>query len=263
LNSRTRLVLGLLLATGSGLAVADHFRCVSLQYPPLVYQNNEGQIEGLAFELVSTVFKQMGHSISVEVLPWARSLALMKTGERDCIFTIFRNPERESFLDFNQQSIIPQVVYLYAKKGSAVSYDGNPGSLTPYRIGTVSKINYGPKFEELRNKMMLEEVPTLEQNLKKLALGRIDLVPSNFYTASYTLGQDEIKPLAAQLTKLALPLDTVPSYIGFAKERNLQVVAAQFDVHFKKVMHSGMYRKLLKKYDIQMTPELRDYLRNY
>ncbi len=259
----TRHVLGLLLSCLAGTVVADNYHCVSLQYPPLIHQDDDGKVDGLAVELVTAVFKRMGHSVSVEVLPWARSLALMKAGERDCIFTIFRNAEREAFLDFNQHSIIPQVVYFYAQKRAQLKFDGNMGLLLQYRIGTVNKINYGPKFEENRSKMLLEEVGSLEQNFQKLALGRIDLVPSNFYTASFTLEQAEVKPYARHLVKLPVPLDTVPSFIGFAKERKLQALAAQFDVELKKVVRSGLYQKLLKKYNIQMTPELKSYLRNF
>ena len=259
----TWFALSLVFSSFSGASRADNFHCVSLQYPPLIHLNDDGQVDGLAYELVRAVFQRMGHHVTVEVLPWARSLAMMKAGERDCIFTIFRNAERETFLDFNQQSIIPQVVYFYAQKNAQPKFDGNMATLLHYRIGTVQKVNYGPKFEENRSKMLLEEVATLEQNFKKLALGRIDLVPSNFYTASYTLEQPEISPYARQLVQLAVPLDTVPSFIGFSKERKLQALAAQFDVELKKAVRSGLYRKLLKKYNIQMTPELKDYLRNF
>jgi polar amino acid transport system substrate-binding protein len=255
--------LALVLSCLSGTVVAANYRCVSLQYPPLIHQDEHGEVNGLAVELVTEVFKRMGHGVSVEVLPWARSLALMQAGERDCIFTIFRNAEREAFLDFNQQSIIPQVVYFYSQKNAKIPFNGNMAQLLHYRIGTVNKINYGPQFEENRGKMLLEEVGTLEQNFQKLALGRVDLVPSNFYTASYTLEQAVLKPFAGQLVKLPVPVDTVPSFIGFSKERKLQALAIQFDVEFKKMARSGLYQKLLKKYNIKMTPELKSYLQSF
>lgn len=241
-------------------ARADDYHCVSLQYPPLIYQAASGKVEGLALELVSATFRQMGHHLSVEIYPWARSLAMMQNGERDCIFTIFRSPERDAFLDFNQQSIIPQVVYLYARKGHEPVYAGDPAALAHLHIGTVNKVNYGPKFEQARSSLKLEEVGSLEQNFKKLALGRLDLVPSNLYTASFTLSQPDANSYAGQLVKLDVPLEMVPSYIGFARERNLQTLILRFDLEFRKVQRSGLYRKLLEKYGIEMTPELNQYL---
>lgn len=250
-----------ILLSMAGVAKADEIHCVSLQYPPLIFQGAGGQPEGLALDLVAATLRQMGHTLSVEIYPWARSLTMMQNGERDCIFTIFRSPEREEFLDFNQQSIIPQVVYFYAKKGHEPVFNGDLAALARLRIGTVNKINYGPRFEQARSNLTIDGIGSLEQNFKKLVLGRIDLVPSNFYTASYTLSQPDFRQYAVQLVKLDVPIEVVPSYIGFAKERKLQTLIAGFDIEFKKMLRSGTYRKLLEKYGIEMTPEMQQFLR--
>lgn len=249
------------LAGLAAFARAEEFHCVSLQYPPLIYQSASGKVEGLALELVNAALQPMGHSVSVEIYPWARSLSMMQSAERDCIFTIFRSAEREEFLDFNQQSIIPQVVYFYARKGYQPPFSGDLSGISHLHIGTVNKVNYGPKFEQARQRLMLEEVATLEQNFKKLALGRLDLVPCNMYTASYTMNQPDARAYVGQLIKLETPLEVVPSYIAFSKERKLQLMLARFDIEFKKVQRSGLYRKLLEKYGIEITPELQQYLR--
>jgi polar amino acid transport system substrate-binding protein len=128
-------------------------------------------------------------------------------------------------------------------------------------IGTVNQINYGPKFEQARDAFVLKEVGSLEQNFTKLALGRIDVAPCSLYTASYMLAQPEFQHYADQLTQLPDPIETVPSFIAFAKDRTLHALIAQFDIEFKKVKHSGLYRQWLKKYHIDLTPELHRYLR--
>lgn len=257
---KARIVLICLTGLAT-FARAEEFRCVSLHYPPLIYQSVSGKVEGLALDLVNAALRPMGHSVSVEIYPWARSLSMMHSSERDCIFTIFRSPEREEFLDFNQQSIIPQVVYFYARKGYQPRFTGDLSAISHLHVGTVNKVNYGPKFEQARSRLMLEEVATLEQNFKKLALGRLDLVPCNMYTASYTMNQPDARSYVEQLVKLETPIEVVPSYIAFAKERKMQVLLARFDVEFKKVQRSGLYRQLLEKHGIEITPELQQYLK--
>ncbi len=250
----------LLALAASPRAGAEAVRCVSLEYPPLIQKDADGAVRGLAVDVVAAVLKRLGHSLSVEVLPWARSLALVRLGERDCVFTIFHSDERARFLDFSRESIIPQIIYLYARRDGAVSFDGDFHALAGRTVGTVRKVNYGPRFEAARATLALQEVASLEQNFRKLVLGRIDVTPSNVYTASYTLGLLERDGTAAQIVQLPLAVESVPSYIAFAKNRHLTALRDQFDVELRAFVASGAYRRLLEQYRIGLTPELLRFL---
>lgn len=201
-------------------AHAGTYRCVSLDYPPLIYKDSDSRVKGFAVDIVSGVFKNMGHTIEVEIYPWARSLEMLKTGERDCIFTIFHSSEREQFLDFSAEAIVPQAVYFYTRKDAGVVFNGDFSSLEGMRIGTVRKINYGPRFEEVRHKLRLDEAYELEQSMKKLLIGRIDLFPSNYYSASYLLKLPRNKEIAEKILQLPFAIDVVPSHLAFAKSKN-------------------------------------------
>jgi len=252
------IVLAILMAApGAG---ATNYRCVSLDYPPLIARGANGQGEGLAVDIVRAVFARMGHTLSVEVYPWGRALALVKLGERDCVFTIFHSDERARFLDFSKESIIPQIIYFYARNDSTLGFDGDLQALAGHPIGTVLSINYGAKFEAVRPALAIKEVATLDQNFRKLALGRIDLTLSNLYTASHTLGNPANAQLAAGIVKLPLAIDSVPSYIAFAKPRHLTALRERFDLELKAYIASGAYRRLLEQYHIEVTPELLSFL---
>ena len=260
MNYKHSLAL-LALASCSLCAYAEQFTCVSFEYPPLIHRGMDGRPEGLAVDIVGAVFKQMGHSMTVELYPWGRSLASIQAGEKDCIFTLYRSAEREQFLDYSTESIVPQIVYFYAKKGSSASFNGDLGALNGLRIGTAYKVNYGPKFEEMRARLNIDEAPTIEQNFKKLAIGRVDLVPSNLYTATSTMEQPGMKELADNIVKLPVPIENVPSYIGFAKSRKLAALRNSFDIEFRKFVASGEYKRLLDKYKLADTPEFSKFLR--
>lgn len=251
----------LMLALVPVCGFAETVSCVSLEYPPLIQKSASGKVEGLAVDVVTSVFSKIGQTVEVEVYPWARSLSLVKDGERDCIFTIFRSAEREQFLDFNKESIIPQLVYLYAKKGGTATFSGDWEAMKGHKFGTVIGINYGPVFEKAKPTLTIDEVKTLDQNFRKLVSGRTDFVPSNLYTASFTLGQPESKDYAGDVVKLPTLVDSVPSYIAFSKAKKLTALRDKFDVEFKKFLASGEYKKLLDKYKIESTPELTKFLR--
>ncbi|WP_317202999.1 substrate-binding periplasmic protein [Janthinobacterium sp.] len=256
---RTALCVALLALAAPG-AGATLLHCVSLDYPPLIQKDADGLVHGLAVDIVGAVLHRMGHTLSVEVLPWGRAQALARLGERDCIFTIFHSEERARYLDFSRESLLPQIIYFYARRGDAPAFAGDLGALAGRPIGTVLKVNYGARFEAARAGLAIQEVSTLEQNFRKLALGRIDLTPSNLYTATYTLGMLEGSGIAARIVQLAQPIDSVPSFIGFAKGRHLTALRDQFDVELRAFVAGGAYRRLLEQHHIEITPELARFL---
>lgn len=237
-------------------AIADSYTCVSFEYPPLVQSGSDGRPVGFAVEVVTRVFQQMGHTLKIELYPWGRSQAMVKHGDADCIFTLYHSPEREQFLDYSNESLVTQTIYLYARKGTAVSFNGNFATLRGLQVGTAYKVNYGPKFEEARTRLAIDEAPTIEQNFRKLAMGRVDVVPSHSYTASSTLELPTLKPYADQIVRIATPVENVPSHIAFSKARSLVVLRDSFDMELRKLIASGEYRRLLERYKIDVAPEM-------
>lgn len=235
---------------------AATLHCVSFEYPPLIHQVADRPPEGLAVEVVSAVLAQLGHTLKLELYPWARSLALAYQGHADCIFTLYRSPEREQYLDYSQEPIATQVIYLYARKDLALNFDGNLASLAGLRVGTAHKVNYGPKFEETRSRLAIDEAPTIEQNFLKLALGRIDVAPSHVHTASFTLGLPALQQYVSRIVRLPVPVETVPSYIAFPKKRGLAELRDRFDIQLRQFLGTAEYRRLLEKYQLNEPPKL-------
>lgn len=257
---RLPYILALLCGLASRGASAEHFRCVSLDYPPLIQQEDGGPVHGLAVDIVNATFARMGHTVSVEIYPWARALTLVRQGQRDCVFTIFHTAERARFLDFSKESIIPQIIYFYARDDHSVQFDGDFATLGKLRVGTVLSVNYGARFEAARPSLAIREVATLEQNFRKLVLGRVDLIPSNLYTASYTLDKLRATGLAGSITKLPQAVESVPSYIAFSSEKKLTAVRDRFDVELRALIASGEYRRLLERHRIEWTTELARFI---
>ena len=222
---------------------------VTLDYPPLEYAGDDGKAQGIAVEIATRIMNKLGQTLDIKVNPWARSLEMVKSGEADAIFTVFKNPERETFLDFSRNVLIPQIVYLYARKGAPIAFDGNLEKLKNETIGVVSTISYGQKFDQLKPQLKTERVETLEQNFKKLQLGRIDLVISNVYTAEATLFKMNLQN---EFIRLSPAVEDVPSYIGFSKKRELTALRDLFDQELLSMKARGEFDEVLKKYNINI-----------
>ncbi len=247
--ARQFLLLSLMLFSLSAVppahAAAYHF--VTFQFPPHEYQDEEGEARGAAVETVRAIIGRLGHSVTIEVLPWTRALKMVRTGRADAIFTAYRNAEREKFLDYSSEVLIDQEVYLYRRAGSGFDFDGTLESIRNRRVGIVSTISYGQVFASYRPFVRLDKANQLAHNVEKLLKGRIDLFPSNRYVAEYTLAE---MGLSGQVERLPRMVESVPSYIAFTRERDLRALRHQFDAELVDMKESGEYARILSEHGL-------------
>ena len=237
------------LACPLAALAAESYRFVTFDFPPLEYATEGQQAEGIAVDIVREVMRALGHEVTITVYPWTRALRMATTGTVDAIFTAYRNAERERYLDFSNEVLFPQVVYFYAKRDAAIAFDGHLQSVAGLRIGVVSTISYGQRFDQAKPALMIDKARELEHNFKKLLLDRIDLVPSNIHVAEYTLATLEWGDL---ITRLPRQIERVPSYIAFSKKRRLEGLRDRFDAQLVQMKASGTYEAIMQKYNIQL-----------
>ena len=230
-------------------AWAGEYSFVTLEFPPIEYTGTDGKVEGIAVEMVTTIMNKLGHTVHVKTYPWTRALEMVQEGKADAIFTVYKTLEREALLDYCTQALLPQVVYYYKKKGSDITFDGNLEALKGKRIGVVSTISYGNKFDHSKTTLHFEKANQLEHNFQKLLLGRIDLVVSNVFTGEYTIRK---LGLSDEIMRLPQEIEAVPSYVAFSKKRNLTTLRDQFDREIAELRNSGDYAKILNKYGVEV-----------
>ena len=232
----------------SQLEAAD-YRFVTLEYPPLEYIGDDGRPKGIAVDIIKEVMNSLGHTVEISVLPWPKALKMVREGEADAIFTIFKTPERETFLDYSTDVLIPQVVALYVKKESPITFNGDFNKLKDASIGVVSTISYGHKFDKMRSKLHIEPADRLEENFQKLLSGSNDLLICNTFEADWELKRLHLE---REIVMLQKEVERVPSYIAFSKKRDLKELCAKFDEKLKAMKSGGGYNAILKKYGVKI-----------
>ncbi|OZG71891.1 amino acid ABC transporter substrate-binding protein [Hahella sp. CCB-MM4] len=237
----------LLTVTWLSPANAEVVKLVTLQYPPYQYQE-EDQVKGMVVDIVNEAFKRLNMDTQIRLNAWPRSLSMVKEGQADAIFTAYKNPEREQFLDYSKTVLMPQEVVLFVSKDSTISFNGDLTSLADYRIGIVRDISYGSAFDEARKNgtfKKLSEATNLEQSVRKFQSGRIDILISNRYTA---LAMFKQLGLSGQFKSLDREVQSVPSYIAFSKANNLSGLRDKFDNVLQEMMSDGTYNNIVKAY---------------
>ncbi|MGQ9370910.1 substrate-binding periplasmic protein [Azospirillum sp. ST 5-10] len=244
------IAAGLAVATGllaAGSAAADTLKLVALNFPPLIFEEN-GAPTGIAFDLVTEALRRAGHQASVEVMPWARALDMTRDGQADAIFTAYRTPEREQFLNYSNEVVVPQVVSLFVRADSPVAFAGDLAALAPYRVGVVNQISYGKAIDDAIKDGVLANVEKSndsDSNVKKLVAGRFDVMPSNRYVARHIL---KAQGVTDQVKELTPEVQNIPSYIAFTKARDTAALRDAFDAALAAMKADGTVQTIMDKY---------------
>lgn len=244
------MLLALLFAVFLLLPVngaASPLKLVTLQYPPYEFEK-DGEIQGIAVEIIREVFHRMNQPITISLHPWATALKQIENGEADAVFTAFKTPEREKFADYSKEVLITQSVSLFVKSDANITFDGDLIKMNQYAFGVVSGISYGRIFDDaVKNGMITKLVisDTGEMNMKKLLEGRCDILVSNTLGALDILGK-----MGAQNRVKALKpiMQSVPSYLAFSKKNNLIPIREKFDKILQEMIKDGSYDRIMNAY---------------
>ncbi|WP_085909323.1 substrate-binding periplasmic protein [Kiloniella majae] len=235
------VLLALSLSAPTYVAVAQEpLQLVTLDYPPYEYKE-DGKVKGVAVRIVREIFRRLDRKIEIQVLPWARSLKMVDVGRADAIFTVYRTPERELFLDYSQEMLIPQEVSLFVRKSFPLANNTKLEDLINYRFGTRRGVSYGDKFDQAVESKRIKSVYRATEGdalIKMLLSRRVDIIPFNRLGGYYRFQRLGV---VNDVVELSPPIQSVPSYIAFSKKRKHKSLRDQVDEVLREMRADGTY----------------------
>ncbi|NMP30651.1 transporter substrate-binding domain-containing protein [Thalassotalea sp. M1531] len=199
----------------------EKIRVVTEEWPPYNYTNDEGEVVGLATEVLKTVLREADIDYHIEMLSWSRAYKLAKKQSHTLIYTIYQAENRESQFQWICPLINTSSLNVYALKSRADITLLTLAELKQFTVGSTERsflydylINQG--FEVGKN---LDSASDEEANIRKLFRGRIDLVaqeelPFKMRLAKAGLSFDDVKhvhtlfPNASNKSCMAMSLST-------------------------------------------------------
>jgi polar amino acid transport system substrate-binding protein len=143
-------------------------------YPPFTYQNADGSYSGIAIEQIALIMRDIGHGYSIEIMPWARAIALAEAQAWHCAFAAARTPERERQFQW--------VVPLFVDRSILVRH-----AATPVQVKTLDEAKQftvgthrGDYTEQLLKRLgfgAIDLSADVDTTLRKLLGDRVDLMP--------------------------------------------------------------------------------------
>ena len=227
------LLLVFTLIIGLSL-LAEPLHLVTLEYPPYQYLK-DGNIEGEIPIILNKTFEKIDTEITITMHPWEKSLAMVKNGEADGIFTIFKTPERDVFLDYSDVILVLQKTAFFSLKESKIDFTGDLAEVKTFKIGVVNSVSYGDVFDKavLDNQLQTKVFETTKACFEALQNGEIDLVVNNVDGAEVLIKELDA---AESIIQKGPAIEKIPSYLAFSKKNKLDKVKSEFDEMLEKVL---------------------------
>lgn len=157
----------------------EAIKLAAFEYPPFYYEQN-GNIRGIAVELLEELCKRMDVNFKLKIYPLKRALGYLKDGNIDAILVLIKTTEREKYLAYTEPFITVRGLIWSAADRKDVKVDFEQlEDLKPYKIGATLGYSYGQKLDDLLKTMNVDYAKRDYNNYKKLMSHRIDIFPGN------------------------------------------------------------------------------------
>jgi len=192
-NIKTIMIV-LVFASCSALSHAESVHMVTEILPPWQIQQ-DGQVDGIATQVVKAAAKEAQVNYDIKVYPWARAYKLALEEENVLIFSIVRTREREPL--FKWVGVIGSIqehFYRHAKRDD----------IQLQVLEDARKYTIAVPREDVRHQFLKKHnfnvylVSNQAQALKMLLAGRGDLVLDDEMTLGYELRQLDLNPDSIQ-----------------------------------------------------------------
>jgi polar amino acid transport system substrate-binding protein len=168
-----KVLLAAIVALLATPVIAEPLRLVTEDYPPYAFREN-GILKGTSVEQIELMMKATGQAHTIEMMPWARALALAETQPMYCVFTTTHNAERDGRFKWVEPLLWGRTL-LIRREGSGVEA-ADLKAASAYRVGA-TRDDFTVNLLKSAGFDKLDLASDFNLSLKKLLAGRIDLMP--------------------------------------------------------------------------------------
>lgn len=222
---------------------AQPLKVCTNEWPPYTLLE-DGQVRGIDADLLHLVLTNLGVPYDITLEPWRRCLHKMSEGKLDILLDAFYSDERAKTMIFPSEAMAESAMVLFHARARPHVIN-SVEDLAGLRVGTEPGYAYSNQAFATGNHFTREDAPTLDANLGKLLLGRIDLVITDravgLYTAK-TMGVHDAIAFSPQ------PLYSDRVYAAFSQRPVTAALVPRFENELKRVKRTAQYAAILRRY---------------
>jgi polar amino acid transport system substrate-binding protein len=168
-----RIFALLLSLSAAPAAAADTIHFTTEDYPPYNFRSGS-EIRGAGYDQLLLMMEAIDVPYTIEMMPWARAIALAQSEPMHCVFTTAHIPERDKLFKWVEPIAVGRN-FMVAHKGSGIKVT-NIEEAKRYIVGT-QRNDYTQTLLENEGFPKIDLATDLKLTLKKLQSKRIDLMP--------------------------------------------------------------------------------------
>lgn len=242
MTPRAALLLAAALCGGARAGDAGTLTaCGHPAYPPVSW-TTQGQLHGLAPEVVRQLFGELGYTVRIEALGnWKRCLLEVQEGRIDIVTAAYRTGERAAKFAFSGEPLIVDSIVLFVRRDRAFRF-ATWDDLEGKTVGLLLGDSFGERFDRFAEaRLTIERVSRSEQNVRKLVLGRIDFMPIGLGTWRL---QERSLGYGDEIVQLPTPLSSENYYIAVRRGSTLAAQMPQIDRRLREMRADGRLQRL-------------------
>ena len=198
---------------------------------------------GYSWDVLRESFQEMGYTIQLKIVPWARAVSTIRSGNADILFPTGINTERLSTFYFSEEAINSAKFKVYVNQDSALEWQ-DLSSLKGLSIGVKRGFNYGDKWDAVKDINVIK-ITTITQGFKMLEANYLDGFLGYETNWDYTLKQEN---LHGQFKKMPA-FDSSNEYLAALKTNpNAKALLADFDLGKRRLMKQGRLQQIHEKW---------------
>ena len=242
------IILALTVATlcfSSGYSQSPtSLKYLTEDYPPYNFQE-EGELKGVAVELLQEIWKEMGvPEQNIKLVPWARGYTVLQNKKNTVLFSTTRSKEREYLFKW-VGPIKSNIIGLVAKKSKGIKIVSE-NDILKYKIGTVRADVSESLLEGFGYKVESKHRATQYlHSIKMLNSNRVDLIANSFDVIMHIIKDQGLNPNDYESV---WTLSDASEYYAFHVDTPDGLIT-----DFQKALDKleGTRMELLKKYDVK------------
>jgi polar amino acid transport system substrate-binding protein len=231
------------------LALARELLAVGTDFPRIFERTAAGEYRGLGPDVLRQVLEPRGHSLRFASYPWARAQRMVELGQADILIGPYRSPAREARFAFVGQAFYRDRIVFYCRRARSCQWSGDFRQLAGQRIGVVRAWAYGARFDAERARLELVTVEGVDNGLKMLSLGRLELLASN---QRNTLPVLQALGLSDEVSQLEPPVDTQDGYFAFPLHDSHAHLREDFEEGYRQLVERGQLARLAAQWQVEI-----------
>jgi len=218
----------------SSITLADTIIIAADLWCPYNCEPNSSE-PGFVVEVAKNVFEKHGHQIIYQKMPWSRAIQDAKDGKINGIIGANKQEAPNFIFPSNEQGISD--LLFYVKAGSSWKYNDEQ-SLKEVKLGLIQDYGYGELIDRYVKTQTgtpwvqtISGNDTLERNIQRLLLGRIEVTIENNAVMEYHLKKTRRSHFLSVAGKARSETGNI--YIAFSPNLNVSTTYA-------KILSDGM-----------------------